>query len=48
MIIKENSDDSIGNANIIQEISKIDNPLRIIGFRPTLSDNEPVIGEKSI
>ena len=43
----ENIDIARGNARNIQEINKIDSPRIITGFLPILSDNVPVIGEKT-
>jgi len=45
-MISENSEDLNGNAKIIQENNNTDKPLTIIGLRPILSDNDPVIGER--
>jgi hypothetical protein len=46
--IIENPEGSNGIAKIMQDINKIDNPLTITDFRPILSDNDPVIGDKII
>lgn len=48
IIISETIEDSIGIAKNMHENKRIDNPPKIIGLRPTLSDKKPVIGEKII
>ena len=44
----EYKETTIGKARITQETNKIDKPIIIIGFRPNLSEREPLIGEKMV
>ena len=48
MVIIEKIEDSIGIDKNKQENKSIDRPPIITGLRPTLSDKEPVMGEKNI
>ena len=46
--IREPNETAIGIANMMHDTSNMDNPSTITGFRPTLSDKDPVIGEKTM
>ncbi len=46
--MKEKCEASTGIARTKQENKRIDNPPIITGFRPILSDKEPVKGERII
>ena len=48
MKTKENAETTTGNERKMHERSRIDKPIRIIGLRPTLSEREPLIGEKIV